>query len=264
VRAVELIRQGDGKLARGELDALGVTARTAPQEMTLGGALLLHRSGAVGWAHGYFRTGMNSTRPPRTILLEWLEHYPGGALAPALGGGLSAALREHGRDGGEAAVAARGLGLRDHARGVGLRSKRVVSPAKAFGLMQLISPTAKNMATPLVLPWDDESLKKPEVNVALGCRYLTVLRGQFSDSPLLAIPGYNAGGGAPKKWLDQRPTDDFDFWVERIPYEETRQYTKRVITSLTAYEFLYAREQASEARSTPLAVSPAARAAASP
>src|SRR5204862_7928357 len=117
---------------------------------------------------------------------------------------------------------------------------------------------------PLSLPWDEEALKRPEVNVAVGCRYLTILRGQFPDNPLLAIPGYNAGGGAPKKWLAERPGDDFDVWVERIPYEETRMYTKRVITSLSAYEFIYARDQASEVRATPLAVSPSARAAASP
>jgi soluble lytic murein transglycosylase len=102
-------------------------------------------------------------------------------------------------------------------------------------------------------------LKRPEVNVAVGCRYLTILRGQFPDNPLLAIPGYNAGGGAPKKWVGERPGDDFDLWVERIPYEETRMYTKRVITSLTAYEFLYARDLPSEARSSPLSASPTAK-----
>ncbi|MFS8069807.1 MAG: transglycosylase SLT domain-containing protein, partial [Byssovorax sp.] len=109
------------------------------------------------------------------------------------------------------------------------------------------------------LPWDEEALKRPEVNVAVGCRYLTILRKQFPDNPLLAIPGYNAGGGAPKRWLKERPEDDFDVWVERIPYEETRMYTKRVITSLAAYEFLYTRNAPSEALRSPLAASPTAR-----
>ncbi len=263
VRAVELIRQGDSKLARGELDALGVTTRTAPQEMTWAAALLLHRSGAVGPAHGYFRTGMNSHAPAAKDLLAWLEHYPVGRWRAVWEAAYPRPFA------GVVATEAKRQSLPEAWAYAIMREEsafdpRVVSPAKAFGLMQLISPTAKNMAGPLSLPWDEESLKKPEVNVALGSRYLTILRGQISDSPLLAIPGYNAGGGAPKKWLAQRPGDDFDFWVERIPYEETRLYTKRVITSLTAYEFLYARDQASEARSTPLAVSPAARAAANP
>jgi soluble lytic murein transglycosylase len=263
VRAVELIRQGDSKLARGELDTLGVSARTAPREMTWSIALLLHKSGAVGPAHGFFRTAMNTHTPAPNDLLEWLDHYPVGrwrAVWEAADPRPFASV---------VATEAKRQSLPEAWAYAIMREEsafdpRVVSPAKAFGLMQLISPTAKNMAGPLGLPWDDESLKKPEVNIALGCRYLTVLRGQFPDSPLLAIPGYNAGGGAPKKWLDQRPTDDFDFWVERIPYEETRLYTKRVMTSMTAYEFLYAREKASEARSTPMAVSPAARAAATP
>jgi soluble lytic murein transglycosylase len=81
----------------------------------------------------------------------------------------------------------------------------------------------------------------------------------FPANPLLAIPGYNAGGNAPKKWLGERPSDDFDVWVERIPYEETRNYTKRVITSLAAYEFLYARERPSEALRMPIAAYPGQR-----
>jgi soluble lytic murein transglycosylase len=135
---------------------------------------------------------------------------------------------------------------------------RVASPAKAYGLMQLIVPTAKKMGGPLGLSPDEESLKQPSVNIPVGCRYLAVLRGQFPDNPLLAIPGYNAGGGAPKKWITERGTDDFDLWVERIPYEETRNYTKRVIGTMAAYEALYA-QGPSEALRAPLAASPALR-----
>ena len=46
---------------------------------------------------------------------------------------------------------------------------RVVSPAKAFGLMQLIVPTAKRMGQALGLDPDEESLKQPAVNIPLGC-----------------------------------------------------------------------------------------------
>ena len=49
-------------------------------------------------------------------------------------------------------------------------------------------------------------------------------------------------------------------WVERIPYEETRLYTKRVIMSMAAYEFLYARDLPAEALRTPLAASAVAAA----
>ncbi|MFO0759678.1 MAG: transglycosylase SLT domain-containing protein [Byssovorax sp.] len=263
VRAVSLIRQGDAKLAKGELDALGVSARTAPPDETLAVALLLHRSGAIGWAHGFFRTGMNSHTPAANDPVEWLAHYPTGRFRAVW---EAAYPRPYASVVG---AEARRQSIPEALAYAIMREEsafdpRVVSAAKAVGLMQLIVPTAKNMAAPLGLPWDEEALKRPEVNIALGCRYLSVLRGQFPDDPLLAIPGYNAGGGAPKKWIAQRPTDDFDFWVERIPYEETRQYTKRVITSMAAYEMLYTRELGSEARSTPLAVSASARAGAIP
>lgn len=258
LRAVELIRQGDPRLAKGELDKLGVGARTAPRELTWASAFLLSRAGAVTASHGFMRSGMNSNAAPGNELVDWLDHYPVGRwrapwevayprpfLAP-----VTAETRRSGLPEAWAYAIMREESAFD---------PRVVSPAKAFGLMQLIVPTAKKMAEPLGLPWDEESLKHPEVNVAVGCRYLTILRGQFPDNPLLAIPGYNAGGGAPKKWIGERPGDDFDLWVERIPYEETRMYTKRVITSLTAYEFLYARDRPSEARNSPLAASPTAK-----
>ena len=42
------------------------------------------------------------------------------------------------------------------------------------------------------------------------------------------------------RWLAARPDDDFDLWVEQVPYEETRGYVKRVLASESAYAFLYA------------------------
>jgi soluble lytic murein transglycosylase len=263
LRAAELIRQGDAKLARGELDRLGVGARTAPAPVLWAAAFLLGRAGAATASHSLLRSGMATNTPQGTELVDWLDHYPVGRWRAAWEVAYPRPFAAM------VAVEAKRQGLPEAWAYAIMREEsafepRVTSPAKAFGLMQLIVPTAKKMAEPLGLPWDEESLKRPEVNIALGCRYLAYLRGQFSDSPLLAIPGYNAGSGAPKKWLGERPTDDFDRWVERIPYDETKTYTKRVITSIAAYEFLYAREQPSEARSTPLAASPSAKAAAAP
>lgn len=260
-RAVELARQGDGKLARGELDKLGVGARTAPAELLYVSAFLLAKAGSVTMSHNLFRTGTTQNQPKGIELVDWLDHYPVGRWRapweiayprPFLPIVAAEAKKQNLPQAFAYAI------MREESA----FEPRVVSHAKAFGLMQLIVPTAKKMSESLNLPWDEESLKKPEVNVPLGCRYLTVLRGQFADNPLLAIPGYNAGGGAPKKWIGERPVDDFDLWVERIPYEETRHYTKRVITSLAAYEFLYTRDQPSEALRMPLPASPSARAAA--
>ena len=126
------------------------------------------------------------------------------------------------------------------------------SPANAYGLMQLIVPTAKLYARPAGLPYDAGALKRPRVNIALGSRALAKLAGRFSDNPLLAIPAYNAGPGRPRRWLRDRPSVDFDVWVELIPYRETRRYTKRVLASRAAYTFLYDRKDADDAMDLPL------------
>lgn len=258
-RARELLRQGDGKLARAELDRLGFSARTAPREVQYTAAFLFARGEDFRSAHGIFRSALNVNKPAANELVDWQDHYPVGRWRAAWevayprpwASVVSAAAAR------QAVPEALVYGIM---REESAFDPRVVSSAKAFGLMQLIVPTARKMGESLGLVPDEESLKQPAVNVPLGCHYLAVLRGQFPDNPLLAIPGYNAGGGAPKKWIAERGADDFDVWVERIPYEETRNYTKRVIGSMAAYEFLYTRDRPSEARSAPLAASPSARA----
>jgi soluble lytic murein transglycosylase len=55
---------------------------------------------------------------------------------------------------------------------------------------------------------------------------------------LLAIPAYNAGPNRVRAWLRDRPSTDFDVWVELIPFLETRRYVKRVLASRAAYAFL--------------------------
>jgi soluble lytic murein transglycosylase len=131
-----------------------------------------------------------------------------------------------------------------------------VSPAKAFGLMQLILPTARKVARDVGLACDESLLARPETNVALGTRFLADLRAKFPLNPHLAVSAYNAGPGAPVRWIAARETDDFDLWVEQIPYEETRRYTKRVLASYAAYAFLYDRAGLDAALRMPKVVPP--------
>ncbi|MBK8253680.1 MAG: transglycosylase SLT domain-containing protein [Polyangiaceae bacterium] len=256
VRAVELVRQGEHRLARGELDLLGVGDRTAPKEVLWAAALLFARAGAATQSHGVLRSASTTSVSSRVELTEWLEHYPAGKWRAAWELAFPRPYPEL------VATAANDSGIPEALAYAIMREEsafdpRVVSSAQAVGLMQLIVPTAKRMAKPLHLPHDVESLKKPHVNIPLGCRYLGQLRKQFPDNVLLSIPGYNAGGGAPKKWLEERAGYDFDVWVERIPYDETQKYTKRVIGSMAAYELLYWADKPTEARATPRAAGPA-------
>jgi soluble lytic murein transglycosylase len=260
VRAVELARQGEARFAKFELDKLGVTTRTAPPEVLWAAALLFSRVGSPKEAHQMLRSA-TAAGSNQAEFTDWTDHYPAGAWRNAWEIAfprpylpfVSAETKRSGISEGLAYSIMREESAFD---------PRVVSAAAAVGLMQLIVPTAKRMGKPLKLPGDAESLKRPEINIALGCRYLSILRNMFPDNPLLAIPGYNAGGGKPKDWIAERPNEDFDLWVEEIPYEETRMYTKRVLTSLAAYEVLYAHGSPGEALGTPLAASPNARKAA--
>ena len=113
------------------------------------------------------------------------------------------------------------------------------SPANAFGLMQMIPPTAKLVASGTNLPWDEPSLTRADVSIALGTRMLGQLRAANPANPHLAIPSYNAGPKAVTRWLAERPNEEFDLWIEQIPFEETRAYIKKVLASQATYAFLY-------------------------
>jgi soluble lytic murein transglycosylase len=115
----------------------------------------------------------------------------------------------------------------------------VESWANAIGLMQLILPTARRVGKDMGIKVNRRTLRRPSVNIALGSAYLAHLKGKFQGHPVLMIAGYNAGEGAVERWLKERPGAELDMFVEEIPYNQTRGYTKRVIATLATYLFLY-------------------------
>ncbi len=115
----------------------------------------------------------------------------------------------------------------------------IESWANAVGLMQLIVPTARSMGRQLEIKVNQRTLRRPGVNISLGSAYLALLKEKFDDHPVLTIAGYNAGEGAVGRWLKARPGDQVDIFVEEIPYDQTRGYTKRVIATFATYLFLY-------------------------
>jgi soluble lytic murein transglycosylase len=115
---------------------------------------------------------------------------------------------------------------------------RVVSTALAYGLIQVIPKTAKIHAQALSLPSDPASLKRPEVNLQIGSHFLSELRKRYAQNPAVVPAAYNAGFGASDRWLRERADLPLDEWVERIPYRETRRYTRRVLQSVGIYTFL--------------------------
>jgi len=229
-RALELFGVGDLENGARELDALGLADSSRP-ELLWGLSKLYAEAGSVKLSHAAARRALSaapSTWPAAAWLDAWKLAYP----APF----QQIVLREAKRTGQNSAL------IYAIMREESAFDPDAESLADAYGLMQLIVPTAKSIARPLGLPSDRASLKRPSVNIALGTGELARLANAFPENALLAIPAYNAGPGNPKRWLRERPNADFDLWVELIPYVETRRYVKRVLSSRAAYAFLYQRE----------------------
>lgn len=111
------------------------------------------------------------------------------------------------------------------------------SRAGALGLMQLLPGTAKEMARiQKVDLLNDNLLFTPDMNIQLGTTYLKTLLKQFSDNYLLATAAYNAGPGRAKRWQAQYSCLPADIWVELIPFSETHQYVKNVMSYTLVYE----------------------------
>jgi soluble lytic murein transglycosylase len=116
-------------------------------------------------------------------------------------------------------------------------SPRIESFANAIGLTQMLVKTAKRFANGSTVT--REVLLDPSKNVELGSRFLGFLWKHFNSAPPLTIAGYNAGEAAVERWLNERGTLAMDEFMETIPYDETRNYTKRVLASFFAYSWLY-------------------------
>ena len=113
----------------------------------------------------------------------------------------------------------------------------IVSSAKAQGLMQLIPPTAKQVARGLKLkPLGRKQVFKPEINIKLGTAYLKTLLERFDQNYALATASYNAGPHRMPKWAPDYPLEAAR-WVESISFNETRNYVQAVLGYMTIYEY---------------------------
>jgi soluble lytic murein transglycosylase len=111
-----------------------------------------------------------------------------------------------------------------------------VSPASAYGLMQLIVPTATQIASS---PVTSVELTNPAVNIRLGTRYLRHLLDRYDGNVAKALAAYNAGEDAIAKWEARTPESTDDEFVERISFRETRAYVKAVLGNYRRYRRLY-------------------------
>ena len=112
------------------------------------------------------------------------------------------------------------------------------SGANAYGLMQLLPGTAAQLARSEHLGYSGPAdLFDPDTNIALGTRYLAKVAARFDGSTWLGSAAYNAGPDAVDKWVNARDTLDPDFFIETIPYKETREYVSRVLAFSVIYDW---------------------------
>ena len=112
------------------------------------------------------------------------------------------------------------------------------SSAGAQGLMQLMPATAKWTARRVGLQdFRPENINDIDTNLRLGTSYLKVLVDDFAGAQPLAAAAYNAGPGRPRRWREG-PVLEPAAWAENIPFNETRDYVKKVMSNAVVYAAL--------------------------
>jgi soluble lytic murein transglycosylase len=126
---------------------------------------------------------------------------------------------------------------------------RAISSSNAYGLMQMIPPTAREIAQDLhmgtiKLPDD---MFVPKRNIEMGTYYLAKQVSHYNGSVPLALASYNAGPGRIDRWLRTRPSvktaqgsseADNEIWIDEIPYSETCFYVKAILRNIMLYRVL--------------------------
>ncbi len=249
-RGLELARLGLTTEAKRELAAVGLAApqkkpdpldADTEQKLWLT-AVLYDRAGDWALSHDI----------PRRLLSDWTRSYPSGANHKrwllAYPRGFDELITAQAKKNSVPASLQMAIVREESAF-----DPRMESFANAIGLTQLTAAPAERFAEGL--PHDGKALRDPVINVTIGARELAHCL-TAEGHPALAIAAYNAGEGAVRRWRRTlsrtipAPTDggvpqntplSVDEFVEAIPYDETRGYTKRVMSSYFTYAWLAAK-----------------------
>ncbi len=111
----------------------------------------------------------------------------------------------------------------------------------ASGLMQVMPATARWTAKKIgLLNFKPQQLSERDTNIAIGTGYLKLVLDDFGGSMPMAAAAYNAGPGRPRSWRGQAgsPVLEAAIWAENVPFTETRDYVKKVLSNTTNYAAL--------------------------
>jgi len=123
------------------------------------------------------------------------------------------------------------------------QESRFVSSARssvgASGLMQLMPATAKWVANKIGLKdFSPSRVNDTETNVLLGTTYMRLVLDSLDNQPVVASAAYNAGPGRARRWRAERPLEGA-IYAETIPFSETRDYVKKVMSNAVYYSALF-------------------------
>ena len=117
------------------------------------------------------------------------------------------------------------------------------SSAGAQGLMQILPTTAYYLAQMSGgIRFTASDLSTPSVNVAYGSYYLRYLLDHYNGNEMLAVAAYNAGLTNVDHWVAQARAEGTPLNEEAIPFPQTREYVRRVLSAQRDYRATYARQ----------------------
>ncbi len=130
--------------------------------------------------------------------------------------------------------------------GVMRQESRFAAPARssagAQGLMQVMPATGKWVANRIGMrDYSPSRLSDPYTNVLLGTNYMRLILDGLDGQPVLASAGYNAGPGRARRWRDDKALEGA-IYTETIPFDETRDYVKKVMANAVIYAAMLERQ----------------------
>jgi soluble lytic murein transglycosylase len=141
------------------------------------------------------------------------------------------------------------LRLREHGLeeawvyGLMRQESRFASQAKsnvgAAGLMQIMPATAKWVARKMGMrDYRTALIHETEVNLKLGTYYMKNILSSLDNNAVMASAAYNAGPSRARQWRGEKPLEGA-IYIETIPFDETRDYVKKVMSNTVYYSKLF-------------------------
>lgn len=118
--------------------------------------------------------------------------------------------------------------------------ENAVSKKGASGLMQIMKPTADWVNEKIDIPdYSYDRIKEPEINIEIGCWFLSSLMKSHNNDLTQVIAAYNAGSSNVTKWINDERYSKTGDSLDSIPFKETSKYVEKVRKNKRIYEYIF-------------------------